>query len=208
MLRHLLLGLGFVIGLSACASAPKKPPREIPRLIVDSLRFRTRGEGFGCQSSTEFLQGLDFSEIHQCLAGVKESVKLSFVLDRKSENPEFVLKEGEKTPGCVKAVLSKIPVPREIFFQAEDLDCYASGLGMEKGSVQIDVELPIVTLFRNADDARNLVLSWVMTSFWNEQRSAILAKPFPEALCHECLGEDHWIRSLKPPRAFWPAPEE
>jgi hypothetical protein len=177
-------------------------------LVIDSLRFRKADRQFTCEKSDVFLSELKWNGILACLQSAQKDATLSFLVDREAEKPELVLQElpkKSKAPLCVTTTLARIPVPREIFYQSDELSCFASGLAMRQGEVRLDVPLPVTTLLRSEADARQLVLSWVLTLFWSDEQQLFPAKPLTDSLCQECLGEGQVIRSLKPPRALWPA---
>jgi hypothetical protein len=112
-----------------------------------------------CRDTRSLAQGFDLRAFRTCIAEVNqnpEKPKFRFRLQRVPE-PYLELQDPEDAPECIRNLLSKIPVPREIFYQAlptnlpqaksavgtdrptKDVgpyyDCYAASLDLEADQV-------------------------------------------------------------------------
>jgi hypothetical protein len=114
------------------------------------------GGQMDCQETRSLAQGFDLKAFRACIAEVNqnpEKPKFRFRLQRIHQ-PVLELQDPEDAPECVRNLLGKIPVPREIFFQSlptklpkpqsstvgtdrptQDVgpyyDCYASSIDLE-----------------------------------------------------------------------------
>lgn len=249
-MSFVLLFLTFGTSVSGCAKKVKGDTsandvlmRKVKKLIVSSVHFR-RPEGAGadltagpggedyrakplpnekldCQTQKEFFKDTNTQELRTCLVGLTDPLVLTFNLVRNFR-PYWELVEDPKipVPDCVKATLSKIPLPREIFFQSNVenfLSCYSARLNLEadeflyvkvpRAQMQMQIKIPFepaLTGFSPEEAMQRVLFSWVMTPFWENPEHYLNAKILPEGMCKACMGEKAMVNE-KGIIELWPA---
>jgi hypothetical protein len=131
-------------------------------------------------------------------------------------------------PECIRKLLPKIPLPREVYFLGREanmdwtnqpMHCYSSSFNVRSGQVlSTDSKTRIQKILLPALANRELKNSadlhfWLMSSIFNmlksdEQAKGILwALPVPDAVCRTCFKDDplfneKYSGKVKP--VFWP----
>jgi hypothetical protein len=240
----IFLFLSFVCILS-CSSVPKNE-KIIKRIIPKQIRMRSppspgadplAGPGgadykslsaphpqFECEKAEKLFDHFDLKKIKDCLLSVKKPMGLLYRLKREVISHLFLIPNSETTQ-CVKALLSQIPVPREIIYQAHEeaplegapvkrLNCYASRLDLEANEwmgarlpthrVDIKVWIPLEVEPRSDEELLGVLTSWAITPLWDEQIQGLRAKILPDHLCKKCIGEKEWLKGNEHDIIFWP----
>ena len=184
-------------------------------------------ERLDCETVSALLQEIPLSTVRECLASIQEPVSVSYRL-RRVAVPYLELDEPETAPVCLARALPRIPVPREIVFQARaarvaqsapggsaPLDCYSSRLDLEADEVlgsklpmarvALRFELPLENSPATDAELSRTLAAWALTPFWNPQEQAIPSKLMPDRLCRVCLGEKQMKESPYDPQ-HWPDP--
>lgn len=130
---------GFALG--ACSTGPTKNTYSVRQLAPANLMVRRPpsvpasaqagpggtdyvsqpmpGPNMDCRETRSLADGLDLKSLRACFATVNQSPEhptLRYRLQRVPQ-PFFELQKPDDAPECIRTLLSKIPVPREIFFQ-------------------------------------------------------------------------------------------
>ncbi len=188
---------------------------------------------FDCEAPRKIAEGLPLAAIRSCVTSlsIKKSVDaelLSVVYKLvRDPVPHLQLQDLEEVPPCLVQTLPKIPVPREIFYQAESLgdvtpetrrlDCFASRLDIEADQ-WMGFKLPIAKLgvrvtfppqnFDRApdddDEMRRLIMTWALTPFWDSSTASFRAKVVPDTICRTCLGQSSMKKGDEPDLEVWP----
>ncbi|HUP57964.1 MAG TPA: hypothetical protein VM598_10965, partial [Bdellovibrionota bacterium] len=131
---------------AACSSAPpaRYPDGEhrLTSLILYNLQVRRpvgagadpkaeRGEPgwksdpppdakLDCKPASELFASVDAPRLRKCLESLKKGpLSVEYVL-RREVQPDFALEDEAKAPACLRELIPRLPVPREIVFQAEE----------------------------------------------------------------------------------------
>ena len=173
---------------------------------------------FDCEPIKWLYREMDLQALQQCLVvstQVKNPVFISFVLKREVA-PYLELNEqtnDQPAPECMKHLVKKILVPREIFYQSAEsgeLACYSSDLSSldEKmlgfSEFMFVVDLKEVVPPENEAALLMLLGTWSLMPFLTENSSEIKAKNFPAELCMKCMGEKNLFRDKKSLPPYWP----
>jgi hypothetical protein len=141
--------------------------------------------------------------------------------------PELVL--DEKNSGmdqgngvlldCIKERLSKLPVPREIFFQSHEegpLSCYSARLNLESDEIPVlgvkwplsrtvvRVDLPLTKPLDSDQKTIQLLASWVLSSYFTEESDEILSRLVPDHLCGKCFQKAKFYKNDDALPVLWP----
>lgn len=247
-MRFGVIGAGLMLaGLAGCASVEKQDQersvQQLHRFALDNLRVRrplatgvdpqaipggvdylaqpVPNAQFDCEPLESMYHELSLPKIRACIASVPPQTVLRYRL-RRLPVPVLELLESapELVPACIKELLAKIPVPREIFFQSDEkggLSCYSARLDLESDDVPavgvkwpltktwVRIDFPIETGIPETDRKMVLLLaSWSLAPFFDEEDSTVTSRYVPERFCIKCLGDKNLIRPGGPPIRLWP----
>ncbi len=183
-------------------------------------------ERFDCQPLRDLYKGMDLKAVRECMqnsnqtATLKNPDELVYRLYRDT-TPYLLLQVPDDSetviPECYQKVMNKIPVPREIFFQAIDdrkLDCFNSRIPVVpeeflgiKGYLykyKVKVGFPIESPPKTEEETVFLLATWSLMPFFDEDHQMISAKHVPSGLCRTCMGESHLYKDADPLPPFWP----
>jgi hypothetical protein len=240
----LILALGFLF--SHCASSvvlkTKSTRSRIDQVNLLAVHYRrpefsVAEQGYllkedqpvDCLSPAELWKDLkDHSaEVMECLNSLQDEVATYFYVS--DLNPRLELDEnGQKVPDCLKKTLSKIPLPREIYYLADQQDsefhsefqgCYSSSFSTRTNHLlktptswlKKRIQLPLSS-DRKLNQSNDLLV-WLMVTTFNLLKSDDQVKgnlwgaPVPDLVCKACfkndaLFEDKFHGKIKP--VFWP----
>lgn len=196
----------------------------------DYLSNPLPSENFDCDKPDVLLKEIDLKAARECLNSVPATVmkegqeialskKADYFLKRQTqsylelipaiseENPEL------NTPECFKTALSKIPVPREIFFQAtspqgeattQEPLCYASRLIGDKdqvlgrkipmAKVMVTLQLPLPKPLTNDDETIRYLTAVAVTPIWQQEKDFFRSKVVTRTICMKCMGEKDYLK--------------
>jgi hypothetical protein len=168
--------------------------------------------------------GINLRLLRECLQSVKAELMVRYQIEGSAQ-PEAVLEtDPEQIPSCLRSVLPRFAVPREIFFLApraggskDQIDCYAARLPVEKSefmglieyggySASLLLRFPVQKVPANDAEMQRMLSAWQLTPFfWLEDQARVVAKLVPMNLCKQCMGEDALRRALRAkPIPLWP----
>lgn len=193
-----------------------------------------------CVTLKELFKEIKVKEVRQCIANLFEAPKSSpspgagelidleeaperplsytlyYVLDR-TFSPSLVLEDDSELPPCIKEVLPRIPVPREIFFQSTEegkLQCYSARLNVEANQmaevrlpmakVKLKIVLPLKPTPSTDEEWMMQLAAWVLTPFFDSSKKTLRCVIVPDGFCMACLGERNVIKATDPPPVLWP----
>jgi hypothetical protein len=196
----------------------------VERLIFDNVSFRIPGVGQNWQV------GLDYFRAKQdqfsCLMQIKESLTVNFEFD--SVEPSFVLQEDSQTPDCVKKSLSKIFVPKEIFFQSflssRRLACFHASLDsqdflkgillaseqdgipalLKKQKVLFSVSFPLEKGINTLISLRRYLLVWSLAAYLSHQRESLKSVLVEDSFCRHVMKKAFHERAQEDTIELWP----
>ena len=192
----------------------------VDRLYPDEKGYRSEvppGPNFDCAEGDGWLLSIATPALYQCLSG---SVRLGIARYRLDRNlqPELVLVDPEEAPACVRELLPRIPVPREIVFQSDEegseLSCYNARLDLDEGKVfgvvnplkrtYLQLDFPLRPLPEDPLQFRRVLLTWALLPFLTpEEPREFVAKVVPRALCQVCFGKQRLLDARDLP-VYWP----
>lgn len=202
------------VALAACAG-PARSVRRAEHFVPASLRLA------GCRSPAQAWAGFDLQGAGECLRQVHPPARLRYRL-RRREEPYLELQRPAQAPACVRERLARLPVPREIVFQAFEearLGCYVTELDLRadewlgakvpfRGRWELEIRLPLSPPPADEAAALRLLTAWTISPLWKaEGTGAPRVQVVPDAVCRRCLGERQWISPDRPdaPEApIWP----
>lgn len=132
----------MAVGMVACASGPTKNTYSVRQIAPANLYVRRPlsipadahagpggteyvshpmpGTKMDCREARSLAEGLPLKALRACIAEVNqkgEKPKFRFRLQRVAQ-PYLELQSPDDAPECIRTLLGKIPVPREIFYQS------------------------------------------------------------------------------------------
>ncbi len=171
---------------------------------------------FDCKTPKEIYAAFNAEAIAECFASIAEPTVLKYELKRRVA-PELVLENSDDLPKCVVETLSVIPVPREIFFQSSDLSplaCYSARVDLEadeflsakvpNAGLRVELKLPLDQTLEDATELTNFILRLSLRPYFNGKRFEIDARPVPESVCRQCIGEKNVLKNVLEPAPVWP----
>ncbi len=225
--------LGFAISssLTSCSAVPVNT-HFVSKMFPSTLRVRRPG-GAGadpvagpggadyksaplpnaqldCESASSLLRNLHVSKLRECLNSSQPPQNVSYRLRREAA-PYLELLDAEKAPVCLRRELPRIPVPREILFQAQNeegaLECFSARLTLEldqKMGFRLPIEkwalqltVPYQPPIASDSELEREFQSWVLTPIWSAgSENGIPAQIVPDAICKRCLGESVFLKEL------------
>lgn len=194
---------------------------------LDYERTPAPNEAFDCEMPETLLKDVNIRAAWNCIVDTQLAIQKAapeqkipseaeyqIVLEQQ---PELAIDPDTKI-ACLKATLPKIPVPREIVFQAEahENSCYAARLQVEAGRV-LDIKLPGKKTYlkirfplekppKTEAEMRRLVLSWALAPLFDRDNPGqFKAKIVPDHLCKKCMGKRELYNPARDvPPVFWP----
>ena len=173
-------------------------------------------ERFDCEDVPWLFKDVDLVEARACLTSLTSTASVLYRLKRV-DAPYLEIDAVDETPSCLVSALPKIPLPREFFFQSNEegqLRCYGTrldieadeiaGLKMPRNRLALRIDLPLAQAPLNDKETRLLLLSWVLTPFWENDGHYLPSKIMPDHLCNACLGEKERVKDTDPPPTLWP----
>ena len=241
--------LSFLLLVSACASTTKNEhiigsfyashfrvrrplgraadPKATPG-VVDYKSSVAPSQDFNCDELRSLYAGFSLSEVRKCINSLESGVSVRYQLELKDQ-PEWTLmglREDDlealsEVPPCIQATLTKIPVPREIFFIAKDessgLSCYASRVGIDEDRLLgvklpsekrvLVVRYPLEVLPQDDSDVLRILGSWSLRPFLTKEDVEyhhFKASYVPEALCDRCFGQKKTWETVEEDFPRWP----
>jgi hypothetical protein len=182
------------------------------------------GPGFDCQDVNWLFREFKLKELRECLAFVvipsppaPTITELKFNV-RWQAVPELVLETDEETPECLRALIPRIPVPREVFFQSYDeqgkISCYSSRFDVEAnevggfrlpfGRTALRVQLPLDPEPKDDAEMRMQLMAWALTPFWDRVKDTLPSRLVMDTVCRQCLGEKTMLGPDTPAPFMWP----
>ena len=245
MLRYgvgAFFALAVCSGFTSCSSNPRSI-HAVRKIIPSTLRVR-RPHGAGadpevgpggadyksaplpnaqldCESVNFLLSKLHVAALRTCLKSIKDKQSVTYRLRREAE-PYLELRDFEKAPDCLRQELPRIPVPREIFFQARNeqgaLECYSARLPLEVDQKMgfrlpierwaLRLEFPFQVELKTDSEFERVFAAWALTPMWSAgSGKGLAAKVVTTPLCKQCLGEAVFLKELpSEPEALpmWP----
>ena len=182
-----------------------------------------------CQEPRALAGDLDLKRLRSCLYSIqslKKKTEFHFRLARVAQ-PQFELLDPEDAPECIRQLLGRISVPREIFFQGLPLndhggdtgpyyDCYAASIDLQademmgvkvaKARWDLRVKLPLRIFPKNDDETLRLYLGWAISPFFSKEKDepVVPSRFVPEAICKSCLTEKRMLKTGDPLPLLWP----
>ena len=180
-----------------------------------------------CEESRDFFRKELSPQVLECLRGVG-ALEVRYRLMR---DPQPVLElqiqedNQESPPQCLRELLPRIPVPREIFFQGKisqhaPVGCYSARLDLEADRLlglrlpwkrlEVGVQFPLPhSILKSGDEVSQTFTSWVLTPFLSTESEVpegfgIQGKTVPEAICSKCIGDKNMATPQGSVRQFWP----
>jgi hypothetical protein len=196
---------------------------------ADEDDFSYKNRELSCQLPSDFLKDLKSkqSAIFECLNSIGD-IGLTYYYVPENQPFLEIDANDRANPECALKQLSKIPLPREIYFMGRDttmetkgepLGCYSISFSVKTNQVMSTeskvakkkIKLPVYT-GRDLLTTSDLYL-WYMTSVFNILKAdeKALGKwwavPVPETTCRACfhgdaLFNDKYSGKIKP--VFWP----
>jgi hypothetical protein len=169
-----------------------------------------------CKPATSLFVSVSAPRLRSCLESLqKKQSSVEYALKREVQ-PIFALEDEAKAPPCLKELIPRLPVPREIVFQAEEekeLRCFTSRLDLDAEKVfgvklpfnryRLKLEFPLARVPSRDRDIVHLLMSWVITPFFRQDPREIVARPVPEAICARCFEGSRLYKPWEVP-GYWP----
>ena len=187
---------------------------------------------FDCMPLRRLYRDVDFFKLEKCFKAVEKSgwkQTVYFEL-QKSVAPYWKRKEPHledddpfeeqpdarevEIPQCIKEVLDKIPIPREIFFQSNEegsLNCYSARIGIDEDSLldsklqktELTLAFPLERVPSTEREMKFLLATWSLAPFFNAE-GQIKSKLVPSHVCGKCIGEANLFLEADPLPPLWP----
>jgi len=230
----------MLAGTGACKSAPKYE-QSLHEIVLHNLHYR-RPEGrsaqlvaepgdeeyeskprpddkLDCRPYPELFQAIQLQSLRDCLASLKPTETAPIVRYRlvRETQPYLAIQEPETAPLCLKQVLPRIPLPREIVYQAKHngtVSCYSSRLNLSVDEMfgykvpthryEVVLRPPISNVPKTDDETRLLLLTWAIQPFLDEEQHVFKAYLLPEQLCGKCMTGSKRFTDLDTLPPQWP----
>jgi len=212
-----------------------------PVALHDEIDFESHPKPdshFDCQPLKSLYKDLNLAAVRECLrnsskprikkvspdqdSGGVERNAVIFELHREI-TPYLMLEENDQdsdyglTPPCFTAVLKKVQVPREIFFQSNDrgqLSCYNAklpisdeeflGINAFLNKFKVRVNLPLDHIPTNDTETVHLLATWSLSPFLNQDVQGIPSKIVTSNICQACIGNDKLFLETDSLPPKWP----
>jgi len=202
-----------------------RPNYETP----DHDDFKVKNRKIDCMVADELWKDLVLNQVkvRECLNSLEDGTATYFYVPNAQPHLELDLEE-EKNHQCLNSVLSKIPLPREIYYlgkqanhtlDEDPLECFSSSFSTTTNQLamtptgflkkKIVLEFPIDRPLKNIRDLSMWLMVTTFTILKSDEKAEgkLLATPVPESVCRACfkrdaLFDDKLNRKLKP--VFWP----
>lgn len=250
MMRAGVLAAAVSLVLCACASGPKKNRvHEFDAVIAEPMRIRrppgpgadpSVGPGgedytarpvpdaaYDCRAPESLYEAARVAEIRACAASITTPLTLTYKLARNAVptlelfSPEEGSEQRAALPECIRKLLVRLPVPREVFFLAEKPDqegyqCYSTRLDVESDT-PLGVRLPLDRWLMDIqfpleaptpDDAAmsRVLVSWSLTPVMKPGGpfDKIRGTAVPEGIFRQCFGDMEIPKRKFPYPPTWP----
>lgn len=137
------------------------------------------------------------------------------------EEPGKDPEEDRRIPQCIREILPRIEVPREIIYQSaatpkDDPYCYATRLNVEKdrwfgkwgelNPLALRIDFPLLKLPETKEEMKALLIAWMLAPIWEEKAAVRSLKAYvvPDSVCERCFTEGVRIHPLDPRPPLWP----
>jgi hypothetical protein len=241
---HLVLGLGMG-GLSVGCSGTPARIYPLKHIVLHSLHFRrpeSRGVSpsafpgergyqsqplpdskWDCKPFRELFSDVKLKTLRECFSRIEVGNPLIYRLNR-GVAPFLELSDSSRkdqfVPACIKQNLKTINVPREIFFQIDDLhgkiECFSARLRpreeefLEVSSrlhrFELKIPLPLDTVPSTDEELLHLLGTWALLPFWDENPEELSSLIVPDGICTKCMGEGNLIKDGEPLPQKWTGP--
>ncbi|MGZ6369726.1 MAG: hypothetical protein ACXWPM_03215 [Bdellovibrionota bacterium] len=174
-----------------------------------------------CEPLKNLFTEVDLAAVRACVATLNQSKKgmeVVYIL-RRQPAPYLEPWEPELTPDCLKSSLSKIPVPRELIYQAKEnglMSCYSARVDIEADEIygnkvpghyfKVKLAFPSDEEAPKTDyETRMLLVRWALTPLVDPERDAFMGKVVPDGFCRTCFGGAEELLDAKDPLPVqWP----
>jgi hypothetical protein len=189
-------------------------------------------QALDCESKEALFKDINLKELRACLLSVsqistqkvkgKPDPKLPEVRYRlhREITPYFELKHPEEAPACLRQLLPKILVPREIVFQSMDeglLSCFDARipvaaeefLGISAALNHFELKVNLAPQDRKVPETDhetlNLLTTWILSPFFEvvDETNQLRSRIVPTESCRKCLGDKNLITDLKDVPPLW-----
>lgn len=196
---------------------------------ADPEDFSNKNRPFECMPSNQLWKDAFANQknILECLNSIEEAKAIYLYVPDVQPYLEFDVEE-ETNPKCLKAVLPKIPLPREIYYlgreegkayDQEPQSCYSSSFSTKTnemmktptGFLKKKISLPF-PLDRKLKTTNDLAMWLIVTTFSilksdDQADRKIVGKLVPDYICkacfkHDAFFDDKYSGRMKP--VFWP----
>ena len=196
---------------------------------ADHDDFNNKNRELSCEHPESLWKDLvkNHSSVRECLNSIENGNAIYFYVPATQPYLELDLEE-EKNPECLKTVLPKILLPREIYYTGrqkgqtldeDPLECFSSSFSVDTNQLMLTptsfLKKKIVIPFpmrRSLTKSQDLTMWLTVTTFTilksdEKAEGHLLATPVPESVCKACFKydayfEDKFSRKMKP--VFWP----
>ncbi len=191
--------------------------------------FKVKDRVLSCQHPEELWNDAvkNGSSIRECVNSIEKGQATYFYVP--AIQPYLELDQEEETnPKCLKTSLTKIPLPREIYYLAkpigqtfddDSMGCYSSSFSVKTNEMmstptgflkkKIVLPFPLSRPLMNSHDLSLWLMVTTFTILKSDEKAdgRLLATPVPESVCRVCFKNDahfdeKFNRKLKP--VFWP----
>lgn len=191
--------------------------------------FKVKNRELDCQLPQELWkdQMKDQEKVRECLNSI-ENGKITYFFVPETQPYLELDQEEETNPKCLKEILPKIPLPREIYYLGlqdgknadEDiLECFSSSFSVSTNQIMMTptrflkkkIQIPF-PLDRSLKSARDVSIWLMVTTFTilksdDKAGGQLWGSQVPDSLCRTCfkndaLFDDKYARRIKP--VFWP----
>ena len=159
-----------------------------------------------CEPIKSLFKEVDFALLRSCLVELSklQSAKEIYFELVRDIMPYLKLKDSKEVPECVRQSISVLPVPREIVYQTNEkgsLSCYSSripvadeefmGINAFLFRTRLTIRLPLPQLPGNDRELVNLLTTWVITPFYDDNGQHLLGELVPTSTCAVCMSRSH-----------------
>jgi hypothetical protein len=192
-----------------------------PAAMPDEKGYRSRhlpNQYLDCEAPAVLFEKIDLQALGRCFKSIQSDTKVLYRIVR--EDPPFQeLDDPEKSPECLRRLLPRIPMPRNIFFQSNEegeMRCYharfdtdadrVAGIRLPIKKIGVRLDFPLAQPPRTEEETRILLEAWSITPFWDPDTGQIACQFFPSHLCNKCFGQKNVLtgKPEDPPFTLWP----
>ena len=189
---------------------------------------------FDCVPLKRLYKEMDFFKLRKCFQTVNQSTWNQDVIFelRRSKVPFWKRDEPEledddpfeeepdsaeaAVPSCIRVLLDKIPIPREIFFQSNDegsVNCYSSRIDIDEDDTlkiksnlqhhELRIAFPLKKIPETEEEMTLLLATWSLAPFFDTS-SQLNVKLVSTSMCGKCMGEKNMFLSTDKLPPQWP----